>query len=146
MSICRREEFKCPKCSSRAEVVIWDSLNSQIDPKAREDLLRGDLHTFKCPQCKVVIGIEKSFLYHEMERDFMVWFYPFKSLGDPEFFNEFSDDGNLDCTMGLIDTDTQDYAKNVHYVFSMDELVRYIRFREKLADIKNPPIKVKYAE
>ncbi len=146
MSICRYKKLKCPDCGCESEVIIWDSINVQINPEAREDLLRGDLHVFKCPQCKEETGFEKSLLYHDMERDFMVWFYPFKSLEDPEFFNEFSDDGNLDCTMGLIDTDTQDYAKNIHYVFSMDELVRYIRFREKLADVKNPPIKVKYAE
>jgi hypothetical protein len=29
-----------------------------------------------------------------------------------------------------------EYMKNVHYVFSMDEMIRYILFREKLAKIK----------
>jgi len=109
-------------------------------------LLRGELHKFECPECKAVKIIEKPFLYHDMENEFMVWFNPFNSLNDIDFFSQFSSDGHLEIGRGLTDKNALEYAKDVHFVFSMDEMVRYIRFREKLAEVKNPPIKVEHAE
>ena len=66
----------------------------------------------------------------------MVWYYPFESIKHRRFFDEFSADGHLDDNAGLAEEEIPEYAKNVHYVFSMDEMVRYILFREKLAKVK----------
>jgi hypothetical protein len=41
----------------------------------------------------------------------------------------------------LAEEEIPEYAKNVHYVFSMDEMVRYILFREKLVKVKSKLIK-----
>jgi len=66
----------------------------------------------------------------------MVWYYPFESTKHRSFFVEFSADGNLEDNVGLAKDEIPEYMKNVHYVFSMDEMIRYILFREKLAKIK----------
>jgi hypothetical protein len=61
---------------------------------------------------------------------------PFESIKDPSFFDDFCSDGHLVLHAGLPEQEMPKYTKNVHYVFSMEELVRYILFREKLAEIK----------
>ena len=66
----------------------------------------------------------------------MVWYYPFESTKHRSFFDEFSADGNLEDNVGLAKDELPEYMKNVHYVFSLDEMVRYILFREKLAKVK----------
>ena len=73
----------------------------------------------------------------------MVWYYPFESIKHRKFFDEFSADGHLDDNAGLAEEEIPEYAKNVHYVFSMDEMIRYILFREKLATVKDKLAKKK---
>jgi len=37
----------------------------------------------------------------------------------------------------LVEEEIPEYAKNVHYVFSMDEMANIFLFREKLAKVKD---------
>jgi len=105
------------------------------------ELLKGNINIPECPACKKTFKVSKSLLYHDMERNFMVWYYPFESMKHRKFFDEFSADGHLIDDTGLAKDDIPEYAKNVHYVFSIDEMVRYILFREKLAIIKDKLVK-----
>ena len=146
MSICRRNTLKCPDCGNKIETEIFDSINAQVNPEWREALLQGKIHVLKCPICQKTVNIDKSLLYHDMENEFMVWYYPFESLKEQGFLDQFSDNGNLDLSTGLADHETANYYKDVHYVFSMNELVRYILFREKLAESKEIVIKGEYAQ
>jgi hypothetical protein len=146
MSVCRHIKLKCPDCGGRLDAVLWDSVNAQLDPEIKEALLQGNLHRFECPQCREVKRLDRAFLYHDMEKQFMVWYYPFESLKEPDFFNPFSVDGTLDTIGEPQVADTTNYFKNTHYVFSLNELVRYILFREKLPDAKDIIIKGEYAE
>ena len=122
-------------------MTLLDSINATLDPKKRLELLKGNINVPACPACKKTFKVSKSLLYHDMERNFMVWYYPFESMKHRKFFDEFSADGHLDDNAGLAEKEIPGYAKNVHYVFSMDEMVRYILFREKLVKVKSKLIK-----
>ena len=71
----------------------------------------------------------------------MVWYYPFESIKHRKFFDEFAADGHLNDDPALVEEEIPEYTKNVHYVFSMDEMIRYILFREKLAKVKKKTAK-----
>jgi DNA-directed RNA polymerase subunit RPC12/RpoP len=129
-------KIKCPLCGKRVMVILCDTINATLNPKKRLELLKGNINIPECPACKKTFKVSKSLLYHDMERNFMVWYYPFESIKHRRFFDEFSADGHLDDNAGLAEEEIPEYAKNVHYVFSMDEMVRYILFREKLAKVK----------
>jgi hypothetical protein len=136
MTRCDSYKTKCPLCGNKVRVILYDTINATLSPKKREELLQGKINVVECPICKKTFKVSKPLLYHDMERNFMIWYYPFTCIKHRKFFDEFSADGHLDDNAGLAKDEMPEYAKNVHYVFSMDEMVRYILFREKLAKVK----------
>ena len=136
MTRCESYKIKCPLCGNKVRVILYESINATLSPKKREELLQGKINVVECPSCKKTFKVSKSLLYHDMVRNFMVWYYPFESIKHRRFFDEFSADGHLDDNAGLAEEEIPEYAKNVHYVFGIDEMIRYILFREKLAKVK----------
>ena len=43
MSKERIQKITCPECGQEIEMVIWDSLNGDLDPEAKAQLLNGTL-------------------------------------------------------------------------------------------------------
>ena len=127
---------KCPLCSNKVTVILYDTINATLILKNERNCSKAKSMCPECPTCKKTFKVSKPLLYHDMERNFMVWYYPFACIKHRKFFDEFSADGHLDDNAGLAEEEIPEYAKNVHYVFSMDEMVRYILFREKLAKVK----------
>ncbi|MFZ2037979.1 MAG: CpXC domain-containing protein [Dehalococcoidales bacterium] len=136
MTRCDSYKIKCPLCGNKVRVILYDTINATLSPKKREELLQGKINVVECPSCKKIFKVGKTLLYHDMERNFMVWYYPFESIKHRKFFDEFSTDGYLNDDSALVEEEIPEYTKNVHYVFSMDEMIRYILFREKLAKVK----------
>ena len=141
MTRCDSHRIKCPLCGNKITVILYDSINATLSTKKREELLQGKINVVECPACKKIFKVSKSLLYHDMVINYMVWYYPFESIKHREFFDEFSVDGHLNDDTGLAKDELPEYAKNVHYVFSMNEMVRYILFREKLAKVKKKTVK-----
>jgi hypothetical protein len=71
----------CGACGVEAPFVAWESLNATLDPDEKDALLRGDLTRFTCRQCGWSGPVVHPLLYHDMERQFMVWLIP---SADPE--------------------------------------------------------------
>jgi len=137
MTIMRLEKIKCPGCGEINEVKVWDSINAQVSPKAKDALLHGGIHVFTCAGCGKTNRIGNPLLYHDMQNRFLVYFFPFEQTKENNFYNQFLSDGRLDYTKSSeAPEDLDGYQRNVHIVFSMDELVRYIKFRENLAKHK----------
>ena len=133
MTIKRLVEIKCPKCQTKVETMIWDSLNVAVDPKAKKDLLEGKINLFECSKCDYKELLPVSFLYHDMENDFCVQYYPFERIGDRDFFDEFTKDARLKIDFPVPEhLKHAAYLKAPHIVFSLEELVRYVIFRDRL--------------
>jgi hypothetical protein len=133
MSIKYKKDFACPECGRMNTVMLWESINVQLDPEARKDILAGKLHKCHCSECGNTFRIDITFLYHDMQNHFMVWYFPLLNIEEPDFFDQFEADGSLNLWEGLASAEKEDYTSNIHYVFSLDELERYILFRERLA-------------
>ena len=136
MSDCNMKKLNCPHCGNPMEVLLWDSINAQISPIAREDLLHGKIHTTECPKCNKTFSVDKAILYHDAVNKFMVWYFPFTNLEHSSFYGPFSIDGVLNVNIGIEEDEVPEYPKTLHYVFTATEMIRYIKFREKLAEIK----------
>lgn len=72
MSLEHKEMITCPDCGMEGEFVIWQSINTQLDPQAKTDLLSGQLFAYTCPHCKSVHNIYYDLLYHQMENELMI--------------------------------------------------------------------------
>ncbi len=136
MSLESKTDVQCPKCGHTQTVTIWRTLNADISPDAREDLLAGRLNVFQCERCDCQVGLVVPLLYHDMGRQFMVQYHPFNALDDPEFFRDYDSRGESVSAAKLSRMVAarvgMDYTARVHVVFHMSELVRYIVFRERL--------------
>ena len=82
-------------------------------------------------------------MFHDEEQKYIA--YVFSSTEhDDKFLDSFSPDGSYD--MDLPVAQEAKYFCHPHYVFSMEELARYVRFRDKLFEHKNKDISQKPAQ
>jgi Zn ribbon nucleic-acid-binding protein len=139
MSVRETVEAKCPACNEESQVSIWRSMNVTLDPDAKELLLAGNVNVFQCPKCGYESLLDVDFLYHDMEKRFCVQFYPYERLSDDGFLANFTADGTLPEqvtgeTGPVSIPDKFAYMLHPHIVFEMGELVRYVAFRDRLAE------------
>jgi hypothetical protein len=71
-----------------------------------------------------------------MKRKYCVQYYPVQAIEDAEFFKRFTKDGKLNIdglskAMGEIGH----YMVEPHIVFDLNEMIQYIKFRDKLYDL-----------
>jgi hypothetical protein len=138
MSIHRPVEIECPNCQRTQTVVVWESLNANVDPEAREQLLQGKINVFECEACGQSALIPASLLYHDMTRRFLAQFHSVDAIDNPNFLARFDSDGrdtHFADAAGDLPEDLG-YMKNPHIVFTMGELVLYVLFRERLFDFQ----------
>ena len=74
MSIELKEMVTCPQCGKDSEFIVWNSLNGDIDPDAKQQLLGGTLFVFECPHCGHSTNLVYPILYHDMKNQTMVYF------------------------------------------------------------------------
>ncbi len=72
MSMKRQVTVTCPGCGHRGEKTIWESLNGDLDPEAKEELLEGRLFASTCDQCKSTLHLDYPILYHDMTNGVMI--------------------------------------------------------------------------
>jgi ssDNA-binding Zn-finger/Zn-ribbon topoisomerase 1 len=131
MTIYRYEEIVCPDCGATNEVMVWSTINAQVSPEARKALLNGEINIVACCQCKNRILLGRPLLYHDMQIGYMAWYFPLSSVQDGTIFNSIDPSAQV---RGIENYPECDYAASIHLVFDMDELVRYVRFRDVLAE------------
>ena len=141
MSIENPVELECPKCGHEQTVVVWESLNADVSPEARESLFEGNINKFLCESCGAEAMISSALMYHDMKRRFVVQFFPFAAIDDAEFLERFQTDGTdriVTNALGFAQPEGMglalEYMRNPHIVFDMGELVRYVLFRERVFD------------
>lgn len=137
MTIEGKIEIQCPRCGKKQETPVWRSLNATDDPEAKQALLEGRVNVFHCPKCALEAPIGIDLLYHDMEREFWVEFYPFEWVDSNDLLEHFTPEGESRTDFGIGPTDigaesTPYIFRPPHVVFDMNELVRYVQFRDRL--------------
>ena len=74
MSLESKEIIKCPECGKDNEFIVWQSLNGDLDPDAKQQLLDGTLFRFKCECCGYESNIVYPILYNDMSNNVMIYF------------------------------------------------------------------------
>ena len=136
MSKASEVEVECPECQHTQTVTFWDSLNASLDPTLREKLLKAEINQFKCIKCECTAHLTGPLLYHDMTRKFCIQYIPPADLDDPDMLNRYTVDGKIAIDlphekMGV------GYMSEPHVCFDMNEMIRYVLFREKLFERGN---------
>ena len=66
MSSSKDVVINCPSCSTRLELSCYASINVTVDPRLKQKVMDGSIHSQTCPACKETITIFTGFLYHDM--------------------------------------------------------------------------------
>jgi Zn ribbon nucleic-acid-binding protein len=136
MSIRHIVELQCPTCGVKGNTEIWYTINVDIDPEAKKQLLEGKINIFQCNHCGYRDIVPVQLLYHDMKKRFCAQFVPFFKTEDKDFLDSLAGDAKPRLPSKLPEHHVPEYFSNIHCVFSMDELVRYVVFRDRVAQHK----------
>ncbi len=75
MTLINPEVIKCP-CGKQFIAPLHSSINVSEEPAFKEKLLNGEINKVICPGCGEVIFAGRFLLYHDMEKNFMIWMAP----------------------------------------------------------------------
>ncbi len=78
MSQLREVSITCPHCQQEGEFSFWSSVNVSLNPELKEKIFSRESYMYHCPHCGKETIIPTSFVYHDMERQFMLFFEFFK--------------------------------------------------------------------
>lgn len=82
MSKIETRTITCPQCGKKGEQIVWDSINVGLDPEARERIFNEEIFEWTCPHCGLKAIAPFSTLYHNMEKKFMIYYFPQRSDND----------------------------------------------------------------
>lgn len=84
MSSISIKKLKCPNCNEEFEFGTYDSINVTLNPDLKSDVLNANIFKYKCPNCNEEGPLIYPFLYHDMEKHFMIHLASFskKELND----------------------------------------------------------------
>ena len=127
-------DLQCPQCGNMQETMVWSSLNITIDPDLKDRLYAGDINVLECEDCGNRARIKVPLLYHDMTKQFCVQLYDIEMLDDYDFLRQFKSDGSI-AMVGIPEefAKSGNYLTRPHIVFDMDEMVRYVEFRDRIA-------------
>ena len=72
----------CGNCGNPQSFVAWESLNVSLDKEQKENLLAGELTKFTCKKCGWSGDVVYPLLYHDMEKQLMIWLFPGQNAPD----------------------------------------------------------------
>lgn len=104
MSKHHTEKITCPQCSKESDFIVWDSINTVLDPDMKEKVRSGEAFHWKCPFCQNEAAVEYACLYHQMDDHIMIYYVPGDASDAIEFMQ--SDDAFILSTM-------KEYTKRV---------------------------------
>lgn len=68
------ERITCPQCEYEAEFLVWNSINTTLDPDMKQKVRSGELFRFTCPECGYEVEVDYATLYHQMEDRVMIYY------------------------------------------------------------------------
>ena len=69
-------QVTCTKCNKIQKVKVWDSINVNLDAEQKENIMSGKLFQFICDECGFTTRVEYPCLYHDMDKNLMIYCIP----------------------------------------------------------------------
>ncbi|CAM1357629.1 CpXC domain-containing protein [Tenacibaculum halocynthiae] len=83
-------DFSCPKCNNAENITLLTSITASKHQKLKEKLLDNELNFFNCKTCKSSFKIEVPILYHDINKQFAIWYSKDKKfIPEPPVINNY---------------------------------------------------------
>lgn len=112
MSLSRKVHFPCPKCNTTMDATVWDSVNTGLMQDLPKRIISGEFFDHVCPTCGFVCHMEYPLLYHDMEKNIMIWVV----YKDEDYHDRVQEIRNADLAKGYL-------SRIVHTVDELREKV-----------------------
>jgi hypothetical protein len=138
MSSHQQIEVECPSCRTRQDILVWHSIDATLNPMIKEQIVTGRINYFDCNSCDFEGFIAAPLFYHDQKKNIFACYVPVECLDDGEYLHDtFTPKGMIrqglpEVSAGIAGTGDLPHA---HIVFSMEELIRYVLFRERLMQV-----------
>ncbi len=134
MSEMEQIDISCPECKSKQATQVWRSLSPAVDAQSKELLFAGKVNLFSCERCSYKAFVPIDFIYHDPVQKYCVQFYSPHSIDNLDSINGFTSDGLPAWveTLGTMGKEAP-HLLRPHIVLDMSELIRYVKFRDRLA-------------
>jgi hypothetical protein len=76
MSKQTKQIIECPQCGEKNNFLLWESINTDIDPNMKKILFDGFLWKHSCSKCNFEVLVNSALLYHNPEKRYMVQLEP----------------------------------------------------------------------
>ncbi|WP_158635196.1 CpXC domain-containing protein [Formosa maritima] len=73
-------DFTCPICNNSEKMILFTSVTAPKSQNLKEKLLNNELNMFNCTTCKSSCKIEVPILYHDINKQFAIWYSMNKSF------------------------------------------------------------------
>ncbi len=70
------EKITCPWCNTTQNFIVWNSVNTLLDPDMKEKVLDKSIFNITCVKCHTSSLVQYSLLYHDQRERFMIWLIP----------------------------------------------------------------------
>lgn len=74
MSLERKVTVTCRKCGAESEAAVFDSINTEINPGAKQKVIDGSLFQHKCDKCGNVERLNYTTLFHDVPAKLMIYY------------------------------------------------------------------------
>ena len=129
----------CPACGHKQIAEFYQAINVKLNPELKERLFMGELNMFVCEECGKKAVVDLVFLYHDMDKRFCVQYCPVALVvqQSDKLSEMYTVDGRLSVPANIQLPETAQYMYEPHIVLSLDEMIRYVQFRDALFEKYN---------
>ena len=139
MTIKEEQVMGCPACGHKQIAEFYQAINVKLNPELKERLFKGELNMFVCEECGKKAVVDLVFLYHDMDKRFCVQYCPVALVvqQSDKLSEMYTVDGRLSVPANIQLPETAQYMYEPHIVLSLDEMIRYVQFRDALFEKYN---------
>lgn len=139
MTIKEEQVMGCPACGHKQIAEFYQAINVKLNPELKERLFMGELNMFVCEECGKKAVVDLVFLYHDMDKRFCVQYCPVALVvqQSDKLSEMYTVDGRLSVPANIQLPETAQYMYEPHIVLSLDEMIRYVQFRDALFEKYN---------
>lgn len=126
MSEKRTYNLTCRGCGTSFPAELYESINVEVQPELKEQLMGNQLNMVECPKCQARFRVDKPLLYSDPPRRLLIYWLPVDNGSHGEGEEQFS------AWMRDLGTMMPDNVRqpDVHLVFSRTEMVERIFLAE----------------
>ncbi len=115
-------EIECPKCNTRQQVGIYQSVSSANEPRLKELLLKNQINIVDCVNCEYIFRIDAPMVYRDEERNVAILCLPIESDALDSFDEPLEE--HFKSMQSALQSDLN--SPHVELVFTHSELIERI--------------------